>query len=199
MNDLQSLSRVYNILQQKANMGAGEGGVLVGGARRRRRRRVGRPRRRSYGRGEGDILSALGLGEGVMVGGYRRKRAPSAFNKAVSAYMRRTGATLPQASHAVSGKRGYGSKTRKRSYGRGGVRDDYLYESKADQYAAEAKYNKELEDEYCAMRPDKLGLKTLSGLKHFRNTCKKGPTAERKKDLRDALLKMIKKNIPESI
>lgn len=194
MNSYASLGRVYDILQQKANMGMG--GVEIGGRRRRRRTY----RRRRGGDLAGDVLAELGMGEGY--GGYRRKRAPSAFNKAVSAHMRRTGSTLAQASHAVSGKRSYGSKSAKRR--RGGVaiggrgKTQVYWEDKAQRIADELDYEKEVKNKLCAVDPIKdLKLRNVNELKRYYSQCNKDPYGQRKEHIKKVINKLITDTYPK--
>jgi len=74
-----------------------------------------------YGMGDG----MYGMGEGMRK---RRRRGPTAFNRKVSAYMRKHGVTLGEAAHALRGSgsgEGYRRKRRRpatyrrRRYGRG--------------------------------------------------------------------------------
>jgi hypothetical protein len=173
MDDYMMQQRYNQILQNKIAMGAGydddddmdyDGGILVGG-RRRRRSGSKMPRSRS------------------------RKRAPSAFNRAVSAYMRsHRGVSLPQASHAVSGRRSY-SKRKPVRRGRGvmvGGRKSNIpayFPSKSVEQAyrlAERKANKEeIRKNFC--NEDYLRKHvTIDQWPEYKRRCKSQNTLERK-------------------
>lgn len=70
------------------------------------------------------------VGDGVMVGG-KRKRKPSAFNKRVAAYMKKTGVSLPVAARRMAGsKTSKKKRPAKRRRVRGGADDDIETELK---------------------------------------------------------------------
>ena len=75
------------------------------------------------------LENKIALEGGVLVGGKRRKKKPSAFNKKVKSYMKKYGMSLEEAAHAASKKRGSGyesddligegKRKRKKKYGSG--------------------------------------------------------------------------------
>ena len=75
------------------------------------------------------LENKIALEGGVLVGGKRRKKKPSAFNKKVKSYMKKYGMSLGEAAHAASKKRGSGyesddligedKRKRKKKYGSG--------------------------------------------------------------------------------
>lgn len=88
MEDALIRNRIRDILEQKIAMGMGCHGCYD-------------PR--------------YGYGDGVLVGGARKKKKRAgAFQKAVGAYMRKHGVSLAEASKAISRSGRYGSKTAKR-------------------------------------------------------------------------------------
>ena len=54
------------------------------------------------------LENKIALEGGVLVGGKRRKKKPSAFNKKVKSYMKKYGMSLGEAAHAASKKKGSG-------------------------------------------------------------------------------------------
>ena len=76
------------------------------------------------------LANKIALEGGVLVGGKRRKRKPSAWGKKVKSYMKKYGMSLGEAAHAASKKRGSGYESddligegrrrrRKKKYGSG--------------------------------------------------------------------------------
>jgi hypothetical protein len=216
-NSFAMQNRVNSILHQRAMLGAGEGGVLIGGARRRKRRAAPR-RRRAVGYGYPDIgLSNFGhgdygmgcldtemralpyYGEGVLIGGARRKRRPSAWNMKVKKWIHQHGGTVADAAHALRGSgAGYGSPTggyrrrraapvrRRRAYGGARSVPSDLYLTKADLNALKREEKKAVNRRFCS--PDALNRRldratSKAEVERIRNDCGLNPLTQRKKNL----------------
>lgn len=161
MEDLLLRNRIYNLLTKKAE-------ILGGGE-------------------EMDLLDLLGQGEGVLVGGARRKKSDSraARGRKVAAYMRKHGVTLPVASRAISRMSGSKRKTYRRK--RGGEDEDDDLDILRQQYALQRKkLSKTAKDAYCKDIKPK-NYKSLTMYKKALRDCM-GDFSEIKKQALDELL-----------